>query len=50
LVKEEEENKSKLESQQNIVDTETKNLVSYETNIATLATTIKQYKKYVKET
>jgi hypothetical protein len=50
LSKEEDENKSKLESQQNIVDTETKNLVSYETNVATLATTIKQYKKYVKET
>jgi indole-3-glycerol phosphate synthase len=50
LQKEEEEIKSKLEAQQNIVDIETKNLVKYETDIATLATTIKQFKKYVKET
>jgi len=50
LQKEEEEIKGKLEAQQNIVDIETKNLVKYETDIATLATTIKQFKKYVKET
>jgi chromosome segregation ATPase len=47
LQKEEEEIKGKLEAQQNIVDVETKNLVKYETNIATLAGTIKQFKKYV---
>lgn len=39
-----------MENQQNIVDTETKNLVTYETSIATLATTIKQFKKYVTDT
>jgi len=50
LQKEEEEIKGKLEAQQNVVDIETKNLVSYETNVATLATTIKQFKKYVKDT
>jgi hypothetical protein len=50
LSKEEEEIKSKLESQQNIVDIETKNLVGYEQNVATLATTIKQFKKYVADT
>jgi hypothetical protein len=50
LAKEEEELKSKLEAQQNVVDIETKNLVGYETNVATLATTIKQYKKYVSDT
>jgi predicted nucleic acid-binding Zn-ribbon protein len=50
LSKEEEEIKGKLEAQQNIVDTETKNLVQYETNVATLATTIKQFKKYVSDT
>jgi len=50
LTKEEEEIKGKLENQQNTVDTETKNLVTYETSIATLATTIKQYKKYVVDT
>jgi chromosome segregation ATPase len=50
LLKEEEEIKSKLESQQNTVDIETKNLVKYETDIATLATTIKTFKKYVKDT
>lgn len=50
LSKEEEEIKSKLESQQNIVDVETKNLVGYEQNVATLATTIKQFKKYVADT
>jgi hypothetical protein len=50
LSKEEDEIKGKLETQQNIVDTETKNLVQYETSIATLATTIKQFKKYVTDT
>ena len=50
LQKEEEEIKGKLEAQQNVVDIETKNLVNYETNVATLATTIKQFKKYVKDT
>lgn len=50
LSKEEEEIKGKLESQQNIVDLETKNLVTYEQNVATLATTIKQFKKYVTDT
>jgi chromosome segregation ATPase len=50
LSKEEEDIKSKLEAQQNIVDTETKALVGYETNVATLATTIKQFKKYVADT
>ena len=35
---------------QNIVDNETKNLVTYETNVATLASTIKQFKKYVTDT
>jgi len=50
LSKEEEEIKGKLEAQQNVVDTETKNLVQYETNVATLATTIKQFKKYVSDT
>lgn len=50
LTKEEDEIKGKLEAQQNIVDTETKNLVTQETSVATLATTIKQFKKYVKET
>lgn len=43
LTKEEDENKGKLESQQNTVDAETKALVNHETNVATLATTIKQY-------
>jgi hypothetical protein len=41
LTKEEDEIKSKLEAQQNVVDTETKGLVTYETNVATLASTIK---------
>jgi chromosome segregation ATPase len=50
LQKEEEDIKGKIEAQQNIVDTETKNLVTYETSIATLATTIKQFKKYVTDT
>jgi len=50
LSKEEDEIKSKLEAQQNIVDTETKALVTHETSVATLATTIKQFKKYVKDT
>ena len=50
LQKEEEEIKGKLEAQQNIVDTETKALVGYETSVATLATTIKQFKKYVADT
>ena len=50
LTKEEEEIKGKLEAQQNVVDNETKNLVGHETNVATLATTIKQFKKYVKDT
>lgn len=50
LQKEEEEIKGKLEAQQNIVDVETKNLVSYEQNVATLAATIKTFKKYVKDT
>jgi len=50
LTKEEDEIKGKLEAQQNIVDTETKNLVQYETNVATLASTIKTFKKYVKDT
>jgi hypothetical protein len=40
----------KIEAQQNIVDTETKALVQHETNIAQLASTIKTFKKYVKET
>jgi hypothetical protein len=50
LTKEEEEHKGKIEAQQNVVDTETKNLVGYETNVATLASTIKQFKKYVSDT
>jgi len=50
LTKENDEIKAKLETQQTVVDTETKNLVQYETNVATLATTIKQFKKYVKDT
>jgi predicted nucleic acid-binding Zn-ribbon protein len=50
LQKEEEEIKGKLEAQQNIVDVETKNLVNYEQNVATLASTIKTFKKYVKDT
>jgi hypothetical protein len=50
LSKEEDDIKSKLEAQQNIVDNETKNLVTYETNVATLASTIKQFKKYVTDT
>jgi len=41
LTKEEEDIKGKLEAQQNVVDTETKNLVGHETNVATLASTIK---------
>jgi hypothetical protein len=39
-----------LEAQQNIVDVETKALVNHETNVATLASTIKTFKKYVKDT
>jgi chromosome segregation ATPase len=50
LQKEEDEIKGKLEAQQNVVDGETKSLVTHETNVATLATTIKQFKKYVKDT
>jgi len=50
LTKEEDDLKAKLEAQQNIVDIETKRLVEQETSVATLATTIKQYKKYVKDT
>jgi hypothetical protein len=41
LLKEEEEIKGKLETQQNIVDTETKALVTHEQSVAQLATTIK---------
>jgi hypothetical protein len=36
LTTEESEAKSKMEAQQNIIDTETKNLVSYETSLTTL--------------
>jgi len=50
LTKEEDEIKGKLEAQQTVIDVETKNLVNHETNVATLATTIKQFKKYVKDT
>lgn len=39
-----------METQQNVVDAETKALVTYETNVATLASTIKVFKKYVKDT
>jgi chromosome segregation ATPase len=49
LTNEESEIKGKMEAQQNIVDTETKNLVSYETSLTTLATTIKTFKGYVAE-
>jgi len=44
LTKEEGEIKGKLETQQNTIDTETKNLVTYDQTIATLATTIKTFK------
>jgi len=47
LTKEEDEIKGKIEAQQNIVDSETKALVNHETNIATINSTIKQFKKYV---
>jgi len=50
LTKEEDEIKSKLEAQQNVVDTETKSLVNHETAVATLASTIKTFKKYVTDT
>jgi len=50
LTKEEDEIKNKLENQQNIIDQQTQSLVKYETSIATLATTIKQFKKYVIDT
>lgn len=49
LQKEEDEIKGKIEAQQNTVDVETKNLVSQETSVATLATTIKQFGGYVKD-
>jgi len=49
LQKEEDEIKGKIEAQQNTVDVETKNLVSQETSIATLTTTIKQFTGYVKD-
>jgi hypothetical protein len=50
LTKEEEEMKNKLENQQNVIDTQTQALVKHETALATLATTIKQFKKYVTDT
>jgi hypothetical protein len=49
LTKEETEIKAKMEAQQNIIDTETKNLVTYETALTTLGTTIKTFKEYIKE-
>lgn len=49
LTTEESEAKAKSEAQQNIIDTETKNLVSYDTTMATLTTTIKTFKGYVAE-
>merc|ERR1719331_1207267 len=49
LQKEEEEIKVKLETQQNTIDTETKNLVTYETSLTTLSTTIKTFKNYITE-
>jgi chromosome segregation ATPase len=47
ITKESDEIKGKIEAQQNIIDTETKALVGHETSIATLASTIKTFKKYV---
>lgn len=47
LTKEEDEIKGKLEAQQNIVDVETKALVTGETSVATLTQTTKQFEKYV---
>merc|ERR1712226_1080577 len=49
LTTEETEIKSKMEAQQNVIDTETKNLVTYETALTTLNTTIKTFKEYIKE-
>jgi predicted nucleic acid-binding Zn-ribbon protein len=49
LTTEESEIKSKMEAQQNIIDTETKNLVSHETSLTTLNTTIKTFKGYIAE-
>lgn len=49
LTTEESDIKSKMEAQQNIIDTETKNLVSHETSLTTLNTTIKTFKNYIAE-
>jgi hypothetical protein len=41
LTTEESEIRSKMEAQENIINTETKNLVGFETSLTTLSTTIK---------
>jgi chromosome segregation ATPase len=49
LTAEEGQIKVKLETQSNVVDTETKNLVNYETTFATLTKTTDKFKMYIKE-
>jgi hypothetical protein len=49
LTTEEAEIKSKTEAQQNVIDLETKNLVTYETTLATLSTTIKTFRSHIEE-
>jgi len=49
LTSEESDIKNKIETQQNIIDVETKKLVTFETSLATLTTTIKTFKSYISE-
>lgn len=49
LTKEETEIKEKLEVQNNVVTSETKNLATYESNVQTLTTTVTTYRKYITE-
>lgn len=49
LTKEETDIKEKLEVQNNIINTETRNMATYETTITTLTTTVTTYKKYIRE-
>lgn len=49
LTKEEEEAKGKFETQQNVMDAETKATVTLETSVTAITGTIKTFKKYIEE-
>jgi chromosome segregation ATPase len=49
LTAEETEIKEKLETQSNVIVTQTKNLSTYESNLTTLTSTITTFKKYITE-